>query len=130
VWAPLYVVLDWVLAPGRHPVPWARLWTIVLFPLAWVVYTLVRGPIVGWYPYPFLDPAQEAGYGGVAVYVIAIAAFILLVGAGIVALSRTPWPHEIAPVPEREPERAERAEPAEPLDRADPADPAGRVTTR
>jgi hypothetical protein len=26
--------------------------------------------------------------------VIAIAAFILLVGAGIIGLSRTPWPHE------------------------------------
>lgn len=101
VWAPLYVVLDWVLAPGRHPIPWARLWTIVVFPLAWVVYTLIRGPIVGWYPYPFLNPAQEAGYGGVAVYVIAIASFILLVGAGILALSRTPWPHEIAPLPAR-----------------------------
>jgi hypothetical protein len=28
------------------------------------------------------------------VYIIAIAAFILLVGAGIIVLSRTPWPHE------------------------------------
>jgi len=41
-----------------------------------------------------MNPAQPAGYGGVAVYIIAIAAFILLVGAGIIALSRTPWPHE------------------------------------
>ena len=29
-----------------------------------------------------------------AAIVVAIAAFILLVGAGITALSRTPWPHE------------------------------------
>ena len=54
---------------------------------------MIRGVIVEWYPYPFLNPAQGAGYGGVAVYVIAIAAFILLVGAGIIALSNTPWPH-------------------------------------
>ncbi|MFE5672827.1 Pr6Pr family membrane protein [Agromyces sp. NPDC056523] len=101
VWAPLYVVADWVLAPGRHRIPWARLWTIALFPLAWAVYSLIRGPIVGWYPYPFLNPAQEAGYGGVAVYVIAIAAFILLVGAGVLALSRTPWPHEVVAAPAR-----------------------------
>jgi hypothetical protein len=106
VWAPLYVVLDWVLAPGRHPIPWPRLWTIAVFPIVWVLYTLIRGPIAGWYPYPFLNPAQEAGYGGVAVYVVAIAAFILLVGAGIVALSRTPWPHEIAALPERRDRRS------------------------
>ena len=99
VWAPLYLVVDWVLAPGRHPIAWRRLWTIAVFPIAWVVYSLVRGIIVGWYPYPFLNPAQEAGYGGVAVYVIAIAAFILLVGAGVLALSRTPWPHEIPESP-------------------------------
>ncbi|MBM7503431.1 Pr6Pr family membrane protein [Agromyces aurantiacus] len=94
VWAPLYLVADWVLAPGRHRIPWERLWTIAIFPLVWVAYTLVRGVLIGWYPYPFLNPAQEASYGGVAVYVIAIAAFILLVGAGILALSRTPWPHD------------------------------------
>ncbi|MGW9182707.1 Pr6Pr family membrane protein [Agromyces sp. NPDC055661] len=94
VWAPLYLVADWVLAPGRRHVEWRRLWTIAIFPLAWAAYSMIRGAIVGWYPYPFLNPAQEAGYGGVAVYVIAIAAFILLVGAGIIALSRTPWPHE------------------------------------
>ncbi len=96
VWAPLYVVVDWVLAPGRHRIPWERLWTIAIFPLAWAAYTMVRGPIVGWYPYPFLNPDIEpgVGYGGVLVYVIAIAAFILLVGAGVLALSRTAWPSE------------------------------------
>lgn len=96
VWAPLYLVADWVLAPGRRHVEWRRLWTIAIFPIAWAVYSMIRGAIVGWYPYPFLDPDIEpgVGYGGVAVYVIAIAAFILLVGSGIIALSRTPWPHE------------------------------------
>lgn len=110
VWAPLYVVLDWVLAPGRRHVPWRRLWTIAIFPIAWAVYSMIRGAIVGWYPYPFLNPnvAPGVGYGGVAVYIIAIASFILLVGAGIIVLSRTPWPHEpveVSPQAE-EPERA------------------------
>ena len=95
VWAPLYVVADWVLAPGRRRVGWRRLWTIAIFPIAWAAYTMIRGAIVGWYPYPFLNPGIEpgVGYGGVLVYVIAIAAFILLMGAGVLALSRTPWPH-------------------------------------
>lgn len=110
VWAPLYLIADWVLAPGRRRVEWRRLWTIAIFPIAWAVYSMIRGAIVGWYPYPFLDPAQQAGYGGVAVYVIAIAAFILLVGAGIIALSRTPWPHE----------------PDEPTDEPTAAAPSGR----
>lgn len=98
VWAPLYVVLDWVLAPGRRKIAWKRIWTIAIFPIAWVVYTMIRGAIVGWYPYPFLNPdiAPGVGYDGVTVYVIAIAAFILLVGAGIIGFSRSAWPYRAA----------------------------------
>jgi hypothetical protein len=92
-WAPLYLVLDWVLAPGRHPIPWKRFWVILSVPLAWVVYTMIRGPIVDWYPYPFLDPSGRGGLGAVAVYVIAIAGFIGMMGVGVTLLSRTRWPH-------------------------------------
>ena len=95
VWAPLYLLLDWIFAPGRGRVPWSRFWWIAAFPIAWVVYTMIRGAVVGWYPYPFLDPAIEpgVGYDGVTVYVIAIASFILLVGSAIVGLSQVGWPH-------------------------------------
>jgi len=89
VWAPLLVLLDWILAPGRTRVSWSRYWSIAAFPIVWVVYSLVRGPIVDWYPYPFLDPAQDGGYVAVALYLIAIAAFILLVGAVLTVLTRT-----------------------------------------
>src|SRR5206468_2607658 len=44
------------------------------YPLVWTGYVLVRGAIVGKYPYPFLDPAN-GGYGMVAVYVVAILVF-------------------------------------------------------
>lgn len=95
VWAPLYLVLDWVFAPGRGRVPWSRFWWIAAFPIGWAVYTMIRGALVGWYPYPFLDPSipPGLGYRGVAVYVIAIAAFILLVGSAIVGLSQSRWPY-------------------------------------
>jgi hypothetical protein len=53
------------------------------FPLVWLAYTLVRGPIVDWYPYPFLNPANVGGYVGVTAYCIAIAlgffAFVWLI---------------------------------------------------
>ena len=64
---------------------------------------MIRGAIVGWYPYPFLNPDIEpgVGYDGVTVYVIAIAAFILLVGAGITGLSRLSWPGPKAEEPVR-----------------------------
>lgn len=38
----------------------------LLFPIAYGGYSLMRGGIVGWYPYPFLNPANN-GYGSIAV---------------------------------------------------------------
>ncbi len=63
--APLYVALDWLLAPGRIPLPyWKTIRIVVIFPIVWAAYTLIRGPFTPneltgasyWYPYPFLDP--------------------------------------------------------------------------
>ncbi|GLY53467.1 Pr6Pr family membrane protein [Lentzea sp. NBRC 102530] len=58
---PILVVVEWLLAPEKT----RRWWTWLAFPAAYLVYTLVRGPIVGWYPYPFMDPRAN-GYGSVA----------------------------------------------------------------
>ena len=59
---PIVVVLDWILDPPMTRLTFrdALLWLV--FPLAWIGLTLVRGAIDGWYPYPFLDPAN-GGYG-------------------------------------------------------------------
>ena len=55
---PVLVTVDWVLDPPRARIPFRRaaLWLVV--PLVYVVYSLVRGAVVDWYPYPFLDPAN------------------------------------------------------------------------
>ena len=76
---PLVVVIDWLLLPPRVRVSLrtALLW--VLVPVAYTVYSVVRGAIVGFYCYPFFNPAAVGGYGGVAIYCVALlAAFIVL----------------------------------------------------
>lgn len=95
---PIYLLVDWILAPGRRPVRWRAIWIVVIFPLVWSVYTLVRGPLVidqvygtdFWYPYPFMNPnVQPNGYASVAVYMLLITAVIALAGLGAIAASRT-----------------------------------------
>lgn len=96
LWGPLYLLADWLFAPGRHRLDWKHIGTIVAFPVVWAVYTLVRGPLTydvvtdgPWYPYPFLNPVTSAnGYLSVTFYVILIAAVIGLVGAGVIRISR------------------------------------------
>lgn len=98
---PLYVILDWLFAPGRGRLDWRHIWVVVVFPIVWAGYTLIRGPLVteeltgaNWYPYPFLNPETSAnGYLSVSFYVILIAAVMLGVGAAAVWVTRRGrWP--------------------------------------
>ncbi|WP_308465531.1 Pr6Pr family membrane protein [Rathayibacter soli] len=95
--APIYLLLDWLLAPGRSPLRGGAVLKILIFPLVWVAYTMLRAPVTEdpirhqayWYPYPFLDPHNSAeGFLSVAFYIVLIAAVIGLVAAGIAWISR------------------------------------------
>lgn len=78
VWAPILLVLDWLVAPGRYVIRLrASLW-VLIYPLAWVAFSIVRGLLTGWWPYPFLDPTGPAGWAGVLAYIFGIAAFFLV----------------------------------------------------
>lgn len=91
--APLVLLADLMWAPRRRPLPWGAIISIAAYPVAWVVYTLLRGPFTvnpttgeaWWYPYPFLNPHVVAGgYLGVAAYVAGIAIAIIAIGALVV----------------------------------------------
>ncbi|WZH38074.1 MAG: Pr6Pr family membrane protein [Microbacterium enclense] len=95
VWGPLFLLLDVVIGPCRRRLPWSAALGAAIFPLAWIAYTLVRAPLITnpttgdpfWYPYPFLNPAN-GGWGSVALYIVVIAAVIVGVAFGVVAIGR------------------------------------------
>lgn len=86
VWIPLYLVLDWVLNPHRSRLTWKLTVLGVLFPLAWLTGSLLRGYLTGWYPYNFLNPAGEFGSTGMLAHVGVISLLIILslIAAGLV----------------------------------------------
>ncbi len=98
--APLFLLLDLLLAPTRRALPWRSILVIIAVPSIWMAYTLIRGPFVTdprlgvafWYPYPFLNPNGVAGWGGVAAYVAAIAVAFVAVGSLVVWVSRLRHP--------------------------------------
>lgn len=85
---PAYALIDWLFAPGRPRVRWRVLSAALVFPLVWGGFTMVRGALVGWYPYFFLDPYQVAGPGEFAAYSAIVLAFILAVATILTAASR------------------------------------------
>lgn len=78
---PIIVFLGWILFRPKIKLDYkdALVWQI--FPLLFVIYTLIRGPFAHWYPYFFLNPEKAGGYTGVSLYV----AFILF-GSWLAAL--------------------------------------------
>ena len=77
--SPLLGVVWWVGAVERgrlrlwHPIAWLG------YPIVFLGYWLVRGPIVGEYPYFFID-VDELGYAGVAVWTGTLVAGFLVLG--------------------------------------------------
>ena len=75
---PIVIAVDWIIDPPTPRIEPRRALIWVAYPLAWIAYTMIRGAIVGWYPYPFLDPTR-GGYGPVIVTVgVIVAAGIAL----------------------------------------------------
>ncbi len=82
---PLVVVADWLIDPPGADLGFRRAIAWLLYPLAWLVYTMIRGAVVGWYPYPFLDPGVMGGYGNVA------ATVLVIVAGGLVLIWLIAW---------------------------------------
>ncbi len=85
---PIAVIADWLIAGRVPPIRYRSALAWLLFPLAYLVYSLIRGSIVEWYPYPFLNPATR-GYSGVLISSAVIA--VVLAGVTVVIASVPRW---------------------------------------
>lgn len=77
---PAAVIADWLFQPPLSVLRLKHIALWLVFPGVFLVYSLIRGSIVQWYPYPFLDPAQVGGYGGVTAYCLGILSAFLVLG--------------------------------------------------
>jgi hypothetical protein len=82
---PVAVIVDWVIVPPSHRIPLKRAMIWLVFPIAFMVYSLIRGAMIDWYPYPFLDPGKVGGYTSVAIYGVCIAIAFVLIALAIAA---------------------------------------------
>jgi hypothetical protein len=92
--SPLMAVAGWLLLGPRRMTSPKVAGLVVLYPVVYLVVTLVRGPVVHWYPYPFLDVITH-GYLTVAVNALVVALLVLAVAFGAVwvdgRLARARW---------------------------------------
>ncbi|MFF2146534.1 Pr6Pr family membrane protein [Kitasatospora sp. NPDC058190] len=93
---PLVVLADWLIDPPVQRVRPTAVLSWLVFPLVYLVYVLIRGHAVDWYPYPFLDPARHGGYRRVAGACFLMTVAFLLVGAPVAAVGNALAAHRDA----------------------------------
>lgn len=84
---PLLALVGWLVFGPRDRVDGADLLNFLVVPCVWLAYTLIRGAVVGWYPYPFIDVGLH-GYTVVGATVLAIALFLFGLAVAAMWLDR------------------------------------------
>jgi hypothetical protein len=79
---PILAVVGWLMYGRRGLAPRRVMWLSLVFPVAWCIFTLIRGELVGWYPYHFIE-VGALGYTKVAVNCLSVAVLYLGVAGGL-----------------------------------------------
>ncbi len=84
---PVLAVGGWVVFGPRSRATRSDVLPALAWPVLWLVATLGLGPVVGWYPYPFLDVSAH-GLGQVLLVCVAVAALFVGLALAAVAIDR------------------------------------------
>ncbi|HET6747371.1 MAG TPA: Pr6Pr family membrane protein [Candidatus Saccharimonadales bacterium] len=74
---PVAILVDWLVTPPARAITYKKALSWISFPIAYVAYSFIRGAIISWYPYPFLDPGQS-GWGYVIIMSLIITGGVLI----------------------------------------------------
>ena len=84
-YAPVLMVLEYLATVKSFKIRFrAALW-VAVFPLTWLVFSVIRGLGDNWWPYWFINPNGEGGLGGMLTYISAITLFFLVLGFAVLA---------------------------------------------
>jgi hypothetical protein len=87
-YGPVLIVLDYLISTKGFKVRMrAALW-VAVFPLLWLVFSVIRGSLTDWWPYWFINPNGEAGLVGMLSYIAAITVFFLVLGFAVLGLKK------------------------------------------
>lgn len=78
---PIAGLVDWIVWPPRRRLPFRVVLWWMIWPAVYSIFSVTRGAIDGFYPYPFFNPDASGGYGGVALWclVLIVTFFVLAV---------------------------------------------------
>jgi hypothetical protein len=84
---PIIFILYWFIYTDKKPVQWKNILPWLIYPLVYIVVTLVRGSYVHFYPYPFLN-VDKFGLQNVLVNCVWVSIAFVIISAIFVAIAK------------------------------------------
>ena len=86
--APILAALEYLISVRAFRLRLRAFVWVAIFPLTWLILSIVRGNATNWWPYWFINPNGEAGLGGMLTYIGAITLFFLILGILVLGLKK------------------------------------------
>lgn len=90
-WAPIILVVEWLIAGGKPAYAWKKVWWVIVYPLSWLGFSILRGMFAPdhWWAYWFLNPGENGeGVGNMVTYILLIAGTMLAFAYGFTAIRK------------------------------------------
>jgi hypothetical protein len=85
--SPILGFVYWFVVLSPEKLQWRDPFLWLLYPIGYLIYWLFRGPLVGYYPYFFID-VDALGYAGVAQWTAILIIAFLFLGSLMLLVSR------------------------------------------
>jgi len=85
-WMPIVILIEYLLVDSAARLAIQKAFWVLVYPITWLIFTLIRGSIQGWWPYPFLDP--QYGVPNMLKWIGIISAFFIVLAVGLLPLQR------------------------------------------
>ncbi|PPG38768.1 Pr6Pr family membrane protein [Pseudoclavibacter sp. RFBA6] len=86
---PVVMLLDLLIDRPTKRIRFGTALIWLIFPAGYAAFSLVRGNLIGWYPYPFLNP-RDQGYAPVVLTIIGLVVLGVVLTWLVTLLSRRP----------------------------------------
>jgi hypothetical protein len=87
-YAPILAAIEYLISIKAFRIRLRSFLLVAVFPITWLVLSIIRGTLTNWWPYWFINPNGEAGLLGMLTYMAAISVFFLLVGLLVLGIKQ------------------------------------------
>ncbi len=84
---PLLVIIYWYINRKNETLKYSQIWQWLLYPLVYIVYTLIRSQLSSYYPYPFIN-VTDIGYQKVIINSLAMTFLFVFISILFIWITR------------------------------------------